>query len=149
FFIERFAKKFGKQIDGVSHAAMEALVEYRWPGNIRELQNVIERSVVVSQHPVLALSPTLLPVGPADGRASVPPNLAGTVGAQPVPQTSSAASSLENVEREHILAVLKQTRGVVEGSRGAAQILNLHPNTLRSRMKKLGIPTNRIHHEIS
>ena len=147
FFLERFAKKFGKTIDGVSQATMRALVDYAWPGNIRELQNVIERGAVLCQGPVLALElePSLLPIEPsprldamgdsASHEASGPNLHAGRVPA--------GGASLEDVERQHVLTVLKQTGGVIEGPNGAARILNLHPNTLRSRMKKLGVPTKR------
>ena len=64
-------------------------------------------------------------------------------------RAAANAASLEHVEREHVLAILKQTGGVIEGPKGAARILNLHPNTLRSRMKKLGIEAKRLRHEMS
>ncbi len=148
FFLSRFAKKLGKKIEAVPQGIMDLLNTYAWPGNIRELQNLIERAVVLSPGPVLKLDRTLLPAPTADAVAmalegvdSIPrtPGLEDEVGrpsARPVPEESLA---LEEVEKRHIRAVLKQTRGVVEGSKGAAKILNLHPNTLRSRMKKLGI----------
>ncbi|HET9533055.1 MAG TPA: helix-turn-helix domain-containing protein, partial [Blastocatellia bacterium] len=145
--LSRFSKKFGKRIEGVSQETMELLVSYHWPGNIRELQNIIERGVIISQSPVLALGRDLLPAQDAvdrlaasagAGRQSSPPaatTRAGTDAAQP----SDYPLSLEDVERRHILAVLEKTRGVIEGPNGAARVLNIHPNTLRSRMKKLGI----------
>ena len=109
---------------------MHVLSEYSWPGNIRELQNVIERAVVLCPGTVLRLGRDLLPVtGPEYEQEE---EVAPANG----PQSSS---SLESIERNHILQVLRQTQGVIEGPRGAAKILNLHPNTLRSRMKKLGI----------
>jgi transcriptional regulator with GAF, ATPase, and Fis domain len=91
---------------------------------------VIERAVVLCPGSVLKLGNDLLPVTGADYEREeemVPGN--GT----------HSGSSLESIERNHILQVLKQTQGIIEGPRGAAKILNLHPNTLRSRMKKLGI----------
>jgi Nif-specific regulatory protein len=155
FFLERVSKRFGKTIEGVSQATMRRLSEYAWPGNIRELQNIVERGVVLSHGRVLALDPGLLPIESAKTLAAAP----GAVGEAVVEDVSvshpkashppSDATSLEEVERQHILAVLKQTGGVVEGPKGAAKILNLHPNTLRSRMKRLGIPTRRPRHEIS
>jgi formate hydrogenlyase transcriptional activator len=133
FFIERFSRKFGKAIKGIPQSAMEALTAYAWPGNIRELQNVIERSVVLSEGSVLALDQTLVLKHPIDKTETKSPVTAR--GLEPV----SPAASLEEVERRHIHSVLAQTGGVVEGAKGAARILDLHPNTLRSRMKKLGI----------
>ena len=131
FFLERFARQFGKQIDGVAQDTMGLLARYDWPGNIRELQNVIERAVVLSKGPVLRLGNDLLP--------------ARNVAAEQVVSLSNqqsagnAHSTLEQVEKRYILNILEQTSWVIEGDRGAAKILDLHPNTLRSRMKKLGI----------
>jgi formate hydrogenlyase transcriptional activator len=115
---------------------MERLVAYAWPGNVRELQNVIERAVVLSPSPVLKLGPDLLPVDDSAARTTEPPAA-----------DTPALVTLEECERRHIQAVLANTNGVIEGPDGAARILNLHPNTLRSRMKKLGLA--RARHEIS
>ena len=112
---------------------MEILSNYVWPGNIRELQNVIERAVVLSHGSVLKLGKDLLPVSgaqqvePADipeGRTAS--GLAGSI-------------TLAEMEKRHVIEVLNQTEWVIEGPRGAAVILDIHPNTLRSRMKKLGV----------
>jgi formate hydrogenlyase transcriptional activator len=130
FFLSRFSRRFGKKVDTVSEATMERLVSYPWPGNVRELQNIIERVVVLAQGRVLDLDQDLVPgEHPAQRPADEPSGLA----------------TLEEIDRVHILAALKQTGGVIEGAKGAARMLNLHPNTLRSRMKKLGIKR----HEIS
>lgn len=129
FFADRFSRQFGKRITGIAQDTMEVLSGYSWPGNVRELQNVIERAVVLCPGKVLKLGKDLLPVtGPEYDQETVIANADGT-----------SHSSLLDVERAHILQVLKETQGVIEGPRGAARILNLHPNTLRSRMKKLGI----------
>ena len=145
FFLERFSKKFGKSVEAVSRSTMDVLERYAWPGNIRELQNLIERGVVLCQGPVLTLDPSLLPTGDLPPRA-----VTSAPVAHPMTATGpKGSSSLEEVERQHIRAVLERTGGVVEGPRGAAGILNLHPNTLRSRMKKLGIKTKRSKHEMS
>ena len=130
FFLERFSRQFGKQITGISQDTMDVLSHYSWPGNIRELQNVIERAVVLSSGSILRLGKDLLPVTGETAQDDVP--VASEV-------VASSPNTLENVERSHILQVLQETHGVIEGPRGAARILNLHPNTLRSRMKKLGI----------
>jgi len=133
FFVERFARQFGKHITGVSQDTMEILSRYDWPGNIRELQNVIERAVVLSRTSVLKLGADLLPM-----RSATAADEAQTGGSASAHE-DSANFTLEQVERRHILRVLEQASWVIEGDRGAAKILDLHPNTLRSRMKKLGI----------
>jgi transcriptional regulator with GAF, ATPase, and Fis domain len=148
FFLSRFAQKLGKKIEAVPQDIMDLLTAYDWPGNIRELQNLIERVVVLSQGPVLRLDRALLPAVALDAVTTTPEVVsggAGTPGQDRVGRIPSAslvpgeALTLEEVERRHILRVLKQTRGVIEGPKGAAKILNLHPNTLRSRIKRLGI----------
>ena len=144
FFLDRFSKKCGRAFDGVSRTDMDRLSRYTWPGNVRELQNVIERSVVMSQGPLLTIDTNLVPDGPqgdhvdrhmpiGQGRAVTP------AGLRKPARSMAAPTSLADMEREHIAAILKQTGGVIEGPKGAATILNLHPNTLRSRIKKLGI----------
>jgi len=138
FFLSRFATKFGRPIERVERATMERLVSYAWPGNVRELQNVIERAVVLLHGTVLKLGPDLLPVDEGTIRAST--SDAAATDTQPL-------VTLEECERRHIEAALAHTGGVVEGTDGAARILALHPNTLRSRMKKLGLHKTR--HEIS
>jgi formate hydrogenlyase transcriptional activator len=139
FFLERSCQKFSKKAMSVSQETMNYMVAYEWPGNIRELQNVIERGVVLCRGTVLTLSRDLLPVHEARAPASQP-------AASPTTETSSADAdrtqgqirrSLEDIEKEHILRVLDSTGGVIDGPTGAAQILDLHPSTLRARMKKL------------
>jgi len=130
FFLERFSRQFAKQITGIFQDTMDVLSRYSWPGNIRELQNVIERAVVLCPGSVLRLGKDLLPV--TCEAAEHDATSASEV-------TVSSPNTLESVERSHILQVLQESRGVIEGPHGAARILNLHPNTLRSRMKKLGI----------
>ena len=132
FFVERYSRQLGKQITGVAQDTMEFLSHYDWPGNIRELQNVIERAVVLSRGSVLRLGRDLLPLS-ADAATD---DVAVTPSGQP---SNGESHSLEQVEKRHILEVLTQTKWVIEGPNGAAKILDLHPNTLRSRMKKLGL----------
>ena len=137
FFLARFSKKFGKKIQGMPRATVDRLMNYSWPGNIRELQNVIERAVILSQSSVLDLEPDLIPALPSAGPSSITDRTSESV--NPVDSALAPSPTLEEVERGHIVAVLNQTRGVVEGTRGAARILGLHPNTLRHRMRKLGL----------
>jgi formate hydrogenlyase transcriptional activator len=150
FFLERFSKKAGKKVAGVSQDTMNALVAYSWPGNVREIQNVIERGVVLMRGSVLNLGPDFLPVDVSSTNAthaSTAQNTEDTV-AQPAGTGSSPIPlSLEEVERRHILSVLEHTRWVINGDKGAAIILGIHPSTLRSRMDKLGIV--RRDHDIS
>ncbi len=143
FFLARYSKKFGKHIEGVARATLDRLTNYAWPGNIRELQNVIERAVILSQSSVVELEPDLIPaLTPADSSIIADQSSAAV---QPSASALPASSTLEEVERGHIVAVLNQTHGVVEGPRGAAKILGLHPNTLRHRMQKLGLKRNAYH----
>jgi formate hydrogenlyase transcriptional activator len=142
FCLSQFSKRLGKKIDGVSRESMENLVNYPWPGNIRELQNVIERAIIVSADPTLRLDRDLTPVAAA----------AKGMGAQKTDaaedrqtdlKSAKPLLTLDEVERNHILAALQHADGVVDGPKGAARILNLHANTLRHRMDKLGIKVSR------
>jgi formate hydrogenlyase transcriptional activator len=144
FFLDRFSRKIGKRMEGISEAAVERLNSYSWPGNIRELQNVIERALILSHGPTLELEPDLIGVFPSKD----PLDIANAV-AELAQSTGSVSvlRTLEEVERAHISAVLHQTHGVVEGVNGAARTLGMHPNTLRHRMQKLGI--KRSAHRIS
>ena len=131
-FIERHAKRIGRAIDGVNADSLERLTHYAWPGNVRELEHVIVRALVLSAGGLLDVGRDMLPEamsGEAASDASVGPAVPSYAG----------SGTLEDVERAHILAVLAHTGWVIEGARGAAKILDMHPNTLRSRMKKLGV----------
>lgn len=120
YFLARFSKRLGKPFKGVSKDSLARLTRYRWPGNIRELENVLERAAVLAQGPTLHLDNSL---GLGLGAAS----------------QASGPRTLEEMERAHIGGVLEEVDWVVEGQKGGASILGLHPNTLRSRMQKLGI----------
>jgi formate hydrogenlyase transcriptional activator len=143
FFLARFSKKLGKDIQGMSRETVDLLTSYSWPGNIRELQNVIERAVILSKGSVLELEPDLVPALTPAGSSPVGDRSSEVV--RPPASASPASATLEELERDHIVAVLTQTRGVVEGPRGAAKILGLHPNTLRHRMQKLGLKRSAYH----
>jgi len=150
FFLERFSRKAGKKIVGASQDTMKALVAYSWPGNVREIQNVIERGVVLTRGPVLNLGPDFLPVDVSSSNATHASTAQSTEDLW-TPSAESGSSpiplSLEEVERRHIISVLEHTRWVINGDKGAATVLGLHPSTLRSRMEKLGIA--RRDHDIS
>jgi len=146
FFLQRFAKKFGKSAKRVSTETMERLVSYAWPGNIRELQNVIERAILLSPGDTLQLAPDFCPAPTVGTEADVMRLDSSHTSAAGIEEssltevpTNRSSGSLEDVERRHIEAVLTQTNWMVEGERGAAKILNVNPSTLRSRMKNLGI----------
>jgi PAS domain S-box-containing protein len=143
FFVAAFATRVGVRIDSISPATMQRLNAYRWPGNIRELENVLERAIILSTGPMLEIEPevfgTPLRGSPVDSEPVVP-SFSPAAAAEPVGTgDDQSLETLEAAERRHILAALERTGWVVEGPRGAARILALHPNTLRGRMKKLGL----------
>ena len=118
-FIDKYARKFGRQIATVPKSAMQRLQAYSWPGNVRELEHVIERAVIISTGPALRLTDRLEEAF-ADARE------------EPIKELAA-------VERDHILKVLEKTRWKIDGESGAAFLLGLHPSTLRFRLKKLGV----------
>jgi formate hydrogenlyase transcriptional activator len=120
YYIDQIAKKHGKHFQNISKSDIHHLQEYRWPGNIRELKNVIERAVISSENNTLKIG------------------VLGQGGEDPKTLTNPS-SSLELIEKEHILKILADSNWRINGERGAADILALHPSTLRSRMKKLNI----------
>jgi formate hydrogenlyase transcriptional activator len=120
-FAQHFARRMNRVIDTIPSETMETLVRHSWPGNIRELQNLIEHSVIVSPGPVL--------------RAP----LAGLQSHSVPNQEGRRHRTLEEAEREHILSTLKETKWVISGPRGAAARLEMNRSTLQFRMRKLGI----------
>jgi formate hydrogenlyase transcriptional activator len=142
FCLSRFSKRLGKEIDGLSRESMDNLMNYPWPGNIRELQNVIERAVIVSVGSTLRLDRDLMPVATAARGLEIPERDAPEA-QQAHFKSPKPLLTLEEVERDHILAALQHADGVVDGPKGAARILDLHPNTLRHRMDKHGIKRSR------
>jgi PAS domain S-box-containing protein len=133
YFVNRFAQKSGRRIIQVPKEAMRRLLAYGWPGNVRELENVIERAVILSPGPELSVPVEVLSAPPAG--AFVPPSVEAAAPDAP----AFAPTSMEDVERQHIATVLKQTRWRIDGPNGAARVLDVNPSTLRSRIKKLGI----------
>ncbi len=138
-FIQVFSQKYGKAIDGAKDSTLQELQEYRWPGNIRELENIIERAVIISKGKWLEIGNWLPAASPGSMGAvpSLPPTAAATSGSPPQPPT--LPTTLEEVERQHILKILDDVNWRVSGNGGAAQILGLNRTTLEARMKKLGI----------
>jgi formate hydrogenlyase transcriptional activator len=119
-FVEQFARQMNRDIDTIPAETMEALTRYSWPGNIRELQNLIERAVILSPGNVLKV-----PLQDLKHRS------ASTI--------TSSSQTLEETERSHILTVLEKTKWKLSGPNGAAERLGLNRSTLQFRMKKLGI----------
>jgi transcriptional regulator with GAF, ATPase, and Fis domain len=121
-FVRQYEKKMGKRIDHIPRKSMGALQHYPWPGNARELRNVVEHAMIVSSDKTLTLQ------APRLASSDIPATL-----------------SLEDVERRHILNVLQKSNWRLAGRGGAAEILGLKRTTLQSKMKKLGIrrPTGR------
>jgi formate hydrogenlyase transcriptional activator len=136
YFVRRFSLKIGRKITRIQHETMERLVSYAWPGNVRELENVIERAVILSRGSELEVAPDVLPESATVAHTQA-------VAPRPTPEEKAPAvpppQSIDQVERNHILEVLIRTNWRIEGSEGAAVLLNLNPSTLRSRMKKLGV----------
>jgi transcriptional regulator with GAF, ATPase, and Fis domain len=126
-YARQLGERLGKTISEVPAQVMRAFTEYNWPGNIRELQNVIERAVIVSLDGVLRLPEPLIQATNA------------TLSEVKTSNESSSISSLNEAEREHILRALEATGWRINGPNGAAAMLKLHPSTLRFRMKKLGL----------
>jgi transcriptional regulator with GAF, ATPase, and Fis domain len=132
-FVARASRRVGKALRGIAPEAVTVLANYDWPGNVRELENVIERAAILARTDRVEVEnlPMLTPGGSISRIANMP----ATVPAKP----SEAPSSLVDVEREHILHILRETNGMIEGKNGAAARLGMKASTLRSRMAKLGI----------
>jgi len=141
-FIERRQKDLGRRVSEIPADVMDRLVAYDWPGNVRELHNVLERALILSPGKALRLDDPLRMPTRAAGPPSAPPPVT-SAGAPPAPAAGSPPvghdHSFEGVAREHIRAVLERCAWRINGPGGAAEVLAVHPNTLRSRMKKLGL----------
>ncbi len=123
-FLKRFSKKAGKKINSISNKTLQELTQYNWPGNIRELEHFIERSVLLANNDTI--KEVQLPASPK--------SLPGTKSFEEAP-----VKTIDEIERDYILKVLKYVKGKISGEGGAAELLGLHPSTLHSRMKRLGI----------
>ena len=123
YFAQKYISKLGKEIKSVSESTIERLKEYSWPGNIRELENIVERAVILSTGDTLEIYESLR----------------GSLSESDMELKEDMPLRLEDLEREHIINVLNQTGWQIHGDKGAAKILGLNPSTLRTRMVKLGI----------
>jgi formate hydrogenlyase transcriptional activator len=130
-FTQQFSRRMKKIIETIPAAAMDALCRYHWPGNIRELQNVIERAVIVSTGPALSVDVADLKFPKAGPPAEKP--------ASPKSTTGALHDVLEETERQQILKAVKQSNWIVAGPNGAAARLGMKRSTLQKRMHKLGI----------
>jgi transcriptional regulator with GAF, ATPase, and Fis domain len=128
YFVDRYARKIGKKIRHVNKKTLDLLQSYPWPGNIRELQNVIERSVIVSETEIFSIDESWLSRRPIAPPAKAPLDLADKLAAQ---------------EKEMIEAALRETGGRVYGPLGAAAKLGMPRSTLESKIRSLGINKNR------
>ena len=119
-------RTLGKSIQEIPDETMQAFVRWNWPGNIRELENFLERAVILSRGPALQAPLRELQLSQAE-----------------IAETASAPATLESNERVHILKVLRETKGMIAGHDGAAAKLGLNRTTLNSKLKKLGITSRR------
>ncbi|MFK5953188.1 MAG: sigma 54-interacting transcriptional regulator [Desulfobacterium sp.] len=119
YFLEHYNRKLGKHVDIIPRATLNQLLSYHWPGNIRELENILERAIILAKDQVLSLE--------------------GLSKKKHEPVVEKTNPTLEEVQRNYILKILHQTGWRVSGENGAANILGLNPKTLESRMKKLSI----------
>jgi formate hydrogenlyase transcriptional activator len=121
YFAQKLSRRMNKRIETIPAEAMDAMIRYRWPGNIRELENFVERAVILSR----------------DSTLQAPIAELRTIDAPPLP--SAEPATRDEAEREHILKVLRETDWMIGGANGAAARLGMKRTTLQSRMKKLGI----------
>ena len=136
-FMRRMARKLGKPLAGIDPDTLRALRAYSWPGNIRDLQNTIERAAVLTSGTSLRIDWDLDLRQGATAAVNGSASQATPGAAAQLP--AAEPQSMQAMERGHIVAILKKTRGVIEGPKGAARLLNMNASTTRFRMKKLGI----------
>lgn len=135
YFVQKFSRRLNKAVEYIPADAMDALTNYNWPGNIRELENLLERAVLLSPGKELRV-----PLSEIRSSAAVP-ETSGSSGTLTSPPLASAPaiSTLEEAERQHILRALRQTEWRIAGPKGAAALLGMKRTTLQARMRKLGI----------
>jgi formate hydrogenlyase transcriptional activator len=135
YFVQRFSRSLNKEVEYIPADVMDALSNYSWPGNIRELENLLERAVLLSPGKELRvpLSEIKSSVGNSTAGADLSSSLISSA------SSTSSISTLEEAERQHILRALKHTQWRIAGPKGAAGILGMKRTTLQARMRKLGI----------
>jgi formate hydrogenlyase transcriptional activator len=120
YFTQKYARQLGRKIKRIPQPAMDALCNWHWPGNIREMENFIERAVILSHGPALEVPVKELK--------------------EPTRHSADEGeSTLQSTERDYILRILKETKGLISGPHGAAAKLGLKRTTLQGKMRKLGI----------
>jgi formate hydrogenlyase transcriptional activator len=134
-FVQQFSRRMNRSVETIPSETMNTLVRYDWPGNIRELQNVIERAVIVSTGPVLR--------APLDDLRTRVPLAETSNGGSESKDAGKMRGVLEDAERKQILAALKQAKWVVAGPKGAAALLGMKRSTLQAHMQRLGIRVSR------
>ncbi|HTE09490.1 MAG TPA: sigma 54-interacting transcriptional regulator, partial [Chitinophagaceae bacterium] len=125
-FIQFYSKRTGKNVNSFHPDTIQKMLRYNWPGNVRELQHVIERSILLAKDEIVReiLLPEFTPELASENR------------------TDRSVKTLEEIERDHIIDVLKKCNYRIAGKGGAAELLNLPPSTLHAKIKKLGIKIN-------
>ncbi|MCP3852097.1 MAG: response regulator [Gammaproteobacteria bacterium] len=140
-FVSNLSKKLGKTLKGISDVSMELMMDYHWPGNIRELQNVIERSAILSKTEIIDVDDALVPVSikQAKVEAEVAELDVESFEEEPSVHQPLGYKTLAENEKDYITRLLNDLNWVIGGKKGVAEILDVPASTLRSRMKKLGI----------
>jgi formate hydrogenlyase transcriptional activator len=130
YFLEKIAKKLGKNLTGLTETSRRQMQEYSWPGNIRELEHLLERAAIMATSPVVSLVEPLL-AAELLPTSTAAPSAGGTV------------KPADTAMRDNILAALERTNYRIRGKHGAAELLHLKPTTLEAKMLKLGIVRDR------
>jgi transcriptional regulator with GAF, ATPase, and Fis domain len=135
YFGQKFSRKMGKPFNGIHENAMQELLQYDWPGNIRELENVIEQAVIINdrQSPLQWGRPLV------NKSVLIPQTIRETINPAPARSLTDLRHLQQQTERDYILEILQKARWRIRGKGGAAELLNMKPTTLESRMQKLGI----------
>ncbi len=140
YFVQKFSRRLNKAVSYVPAEAMEALAGYSWPGNIRELENFIERAVLLSPGKELRVTISeLKPVAVAADSGAATDSSSSSASLASSTSVNTPIATLEDAERQHILRALRQTEWRIAGPKGAAAILGMKRTTLQARMRKLGI----------
>jgi transcriptional regulator with GAF, ATPase, and Fis domain len=151
YFLEKISKKLGKKFLGISENSLSQMHSYHWPGNIRELEHLLERAAIMSFSPIVSLAEPLA-AGSLPGPAGAETRLAGRPAdaggvpaavAQQAVQPTQPPKPYGQAERENIIAALRQSGYRIRGKGGAAELLDIKPTTLESKMAKMGISRNR------